>query len=304
MQSRETQITMVKWTNAGGQTKGADEQSFVYRPPAWRLWRNVKTTYSEEPLLWSSRNAPAKETRMSWLHNLWRRYFCFLQTARPLLGSVTWDQVLCSFLRLVNRRTHKKKCTRAGSDLWCLARITTGYKRVSSVWGKKEFLLVVFNYIDNNRQPFFDFQFLMIWLVGAGGGGCTPYNGLYRVPFSGFRYGRDFISWRLWKVRDICRLGLLKGPKGLTGADRFEVIYSFIKYDVFTAVERDVSCKLAMWKRVSFVSRTQTKGVPFLSEWYIKRKDGWTSGWGLPVESLQIPPGACVTLICCVLIRK
>ena len=44
MQSRETQITMVKWTNAGGQTKGAHEQSFVYRPPAWRRWRNVKTT--------------------------------------------------------------------------------------------------------------------------------------------------------------------------------------------------------------------------------------------------------------------
>ena len=45
MQSRETQITMVKWTNAGGQTKRANERSFVYRPPAWRRWRNVKTTY-------------------------------------------------------------------------------------------------------------------------------------------------------------------------------------------------------------------------------------------------------------------
>ena len=45
MQSRETQITMVKWTNAGGQTKGANERSFVYCPPAWRRWRNVKTTY-------------------------------------------------------------------------------------------------------------------------------------------------------------------------------------------------------------------------------------------------------------------
>ena len=46
MQSRETQITMVKWTNAGGQTKRANERSFVYRPPAWQRWRNVKTTYS------------------------------------------------------------------------------------------------------------------------------------------------------------------------------------------------------------------------------------------------------------------
>ena len=45
MQSRETQITKVKWTNAGGQTKPANERSFVYRPPAWRRWRNVKTTY-------------------------------------------------------------------------------------------------------------------------------------------------------------------------------------------------------------------------------------------------------------------
>ena len=45
MQSRETEITMVKWTNAGGQTKRANERSFVYRPPAWRRWRNMKTTY-------------------------------------------------------------------------------------------------------------------------------------------------------------------------------------------------------------------------------------------------------------------
>ena len=46
MQSRETQITVVKWTNAGVQTKGANEPSFVDRPPAWRRWRNVKTTSS------------------------------------------------------------------------------------------------------------------------------------------------------------------------------------------------------------------------------------------------------------------
>ena len=36
---------MVKWTNAGGQTKRANERPFVYCPPAWRRWRNVKTTY-------------------------------------------------------------------------------------------------------------------------------------------------------------------------------------------------------------------------------------------------------------------
>ena len=39
--------TMVKWTNAGGQTKRANERSFVNRPPAWRQWRNVKTTYKQ-----------------------------------------------------------------------------------------------------------------------------------------------------------------------------------------------------------------------------------------------------------------
>ena len=48
MQSRETQITMVKRKNAGGQTKRANERSFVYRPPAWRRWRKVKTTYTAE----------------------------------------------------------------------------------------------------------------------------------------------------------------------------------------------------------------------------------------------------------------
>ena len=37
MQYRETQITMVKRTNAGGQIKRANERSFVYRSPAW--WR-------------------------------------------------------------------------------------------------------------------------------------------------------------------------------------------------------------------------------------------------------------------------
>ena len=36
MHPRETQITMVKSRNAGGQTKRANEQSFVYRPPVWR----------------------------------------------------------------------------------------------------------------------------------------------------------------------------------------------------------------------------------------------------------------------------
>ena len=53
---------MVKWTNAGGQTKGANEQSFVYRPPVWRQWRNVKTTYSLEDCVKVSLLDKTKET--------------------------------------------------------------------------------------------------------------------------------------------------------------------------------------------------------------------------------------------------
>ena len=44
-QSLETEIAMVKRSNAGGRTKRANERSIVYSPPAWRRWRNVKTTY-------------------------------------------------------------------------------------------------------------------------------------------------------------------------------------------------------------------------------------------------------------------
>ena len=56
MQSRETQITLVKWTNADGQTKRANERSFVYRPPAWRRWGNVKTTYWLALKMWGTRH--------------------------------------------------------------------------------------------------------------------------------------------------------------------------------------------------------------------------------------------------------
>ena len=63
MQSRETQITMVKWTNAGGQTERANEQSFVYRPPTWRRWRNVKTTYSLWNKAFQSKSTRTGESR-------------------------------------------------------------------------------------------------------------------------------------------------------------------------------------------------------------------------------------------------
>ena len=69
MQSRETQITMAKWTNAGGQTKRANERSFVYRPPAWRRWRNLKTTYWKGMLvLFECKCTKHENTK-------WRQYF-------------------------------------------------------------------------------------------------------------------------------------------------------------------------------------------------------------------------------------
>ena len=46
------------------------------------------------------------------------------------------------------------------------------------------------------------------------------------VSFSGFRFmrRRDFISWSIYKGREICHLGLWKDPKGVT--DEF---YGFMK---------------------------------------------------------------------------
>ena len=72
---------MVKWTNAGGQTKRANERPFVYCPPAWRRWRNVKTTYwLLLSLLYKTPVAmrfPAKITSRLHLgcHTCWVSYF-------------------------------------------------------------------------------------------------------------------------------------------------------------------------------------------------------------------------------------
>ena len=62
--------------------------------------------------------------------------------------------------------------------------------------------------ITDKRFSFSISHDLARWGCGAGGG--TPYNGLYGYLFqvSGIWKGRDFLSWILWNVRDICRLGL------------------------------------------------------------------------------------------------
>ena len=83
MQSRETQITMVKWTNAGGQTKRTNERSFVSRPPAWRQWRNVKTTYRAFSPTWLAATQIGTPTWRTWL-NQWLCALILLQHPRHL----------------------------------------------------------------------------------------------------------------------------------------------------------------------------------------------------------------------------
>ena len=86
--------------------------------------------------------------------------------------------------------------------------------------------------------------------------GGTPFDGLYGrlrpngVSFSGFRYikGRDLTTCYISKGREICHLGLLKGPKGLTDdfcgfkKSRKSSIFVtdfYLKYSAFTEVKRE-----------------------------------------------------------------
>ena len=58
-----------------------------------------------------------------------------------------------------------------------------------------------------------------------------------------------------------------------------------------------------MEKGIIFQKNVNERGT-FSVRMVYKKERGWSSGWSLPVESPQVPPGACVTLICCVLIRN
>ena len=52
-------------------------------------------------------------------------------------------------------------------------------------------------------------------LFGTGGGGVSSYNGLHGEAPPFFRLqGGDFARWSIRKGREICHLGLWKGPKG------------------------------------------------------------------------------------------
>ena len=47
----------------------------------------------------------------------------------------------------------------------------------------------------------------------GGGGGGTPYNGLYGEVYEKVA-GILLVNWSIQKGREICHLGLWKGPKG------------------------------------------------------------------------------------------
>ena len=114
MQSPETQITMVKWTNAGGQTKGANEQSFVYRPPVWRRWGNVKTTYSLEDCVKVSLLDKTKETA---------------QRVCPKIIMKEWKwSRLCYFRRMQTDTDH------IFSPFFCFSTDTWKMKKQRSAW--------------------------------------------------------------------------------------------------------------------------------------------------------------------------
>ena len=94
-----------------------------------------------------------------------------------------------------------------------------------------------------NGQIIMSGGYFLWWPIGGG----FALKG-YLFQASGIRNGRDFSSWSIYKGGEICRLGLLKGPKGLT--DEFYgfiksrkrsifVIDSYLKDSAFTAVKRD-----------------------------------------------------------------
>ena len=92
MRSRETQITMVQRTNAGGQTKRANERSFVYRPPAWRRWRNVKTTCDAIRMLHQIFSEILNALNVSIQE---RKSICNGQSFRNV-SSVSWGPIICN----------------------------------------------------------------------------------------------------------------------------------------------------------------------------------------------------------------
>ena len=135
----------------------------------------------------------------------------------------------------------------------------------------------------------------------GGGGGVLPmmaYTGRlaregYLFQASSIWKGRDFTCWSiLIRSRQICHLGLWKGPKRANKwilwliKSRKRSIFvtdSYWKDSAFTAVKRDAKSQTRYVKGVPFVNRRYMKGVPFLWKMVHKRVMVWTSGRSLPV---------------------
>ena len=113
-------------------------------------------------------------------------------------------------------------------------------------------------------------------------GGSTRKGYLFQA--SAIWKGTDFTLWSIRKGREICHLGLWKGLKGRT--DEFYgfiksrkhsvlVIDSYLNDSAFAAVKRDAKFLTRYVKRVQFVNRKYTKGVPFSWKMVYKRVRGW-----------------------------
>ena len=113
---------------------------------------------------------------------------------------------------------------------------------------------------------------------------------------SGIWKGRDFTRWSIRKGREICHLGLWKGPEGRT-----DEYYGFIKPkkrfyfgNWFLFKRQCISEFLTKYvKGVPFVNRRYTKALPFSWKMVYKRVRGWISKRSLPRiwKFVEYPPG-------------
>ena len=146
-----------------------------------------------------------------------------------------------------------------------------------------------------------------LWRLIRGG---SAWKG-YLFQASSIWKGRDFTSWSILKKgREICHLGLWKGPKSANRWILWLIILwliksrkcsifvtdSYWKDSAFIAVKRDAKSQTRYVKGVPFVNRRYMKGIPFLSKMVYKRVTGWDLGVEPPCIKLcwvplPNPPG-------------
>ena len=149
----------------------------------------------------------------------------------------------------------------------------------------------------------------------AGGGGGTPYNGLYGeiLPERGIFlrlqvYEREGILLvevyeRVGKsVIWVCERAH-RANRGTLWLYKFEKTFYFCDWFLFKRqfiYSSQKGCKVLnkVRERSYHVIRRYTKGVPFSWKTVYKRVRGWTSGRSLPAwKFVEYPPGACVASV-------